>query len=172
MMKKALLVSLLMVLPNVAMAADFIVCKSTYALCTTAPCEPLPGNKGFVSCKCNVTTGYSAGQKACASGQLRSRYHPIKSYARCSNNRPWAWCLDSPCMVDKNNTSQAACKCSVVQGRGDYVIVNDSGSYDAASCTTGMYSSALVTQLDDVTEFLKTHKSKLRPVPLKVYKGP
>ena len=165
------MVSLLMVLPNVTMAADFIVCKSTYALCTTAPCAPLPGSKGFVSCKCNVTTGDPAGQKACESGELRSRYHPIESYARCSNNRLWAWCLDSPCMVDRNNTSQAACKCSVVQGKGDYVIVSDSGSYSDTSCTTGMFSSALVTQLDEVTEFLKTHKTKLRPLPMQVYKG-
>ena len=66
---------------------------------------------------------------------------------------------------------EAACKCSVVQGKGDYVIVSDTGSYNDASCTTGMYSSALVTLLDEVTDFLKKHKSKLRPVPIKVYKG-
>jgi hypothetical protein len=171
MIKKALLIILLMALPTVIRAADFIVCKSTYALCTTAPCEPIPGNKDFVSCRCNVTTGYSAGQKACAVGQLRSRYHPINSYARCSNTRPWAWCLDSPCEADKNNPTQAACKCGVVEGKGDYVIVDSTGSYNDTSCTTGMYSSALVTQLDEVTDFLKTHKSKLRPVPMKVYKG-
>jgi hypothetical protein len=153
---------------------NFIVCKSTYALCTTAPCTPLPGEKSLVSCKCNVTTDYSAGLKPCSKkktgkSQLRSRYHPISSYARCSNSRPWAWCLDSPCVRDHDNPSQAECKCSVAANQGDYVIVNADGQYGASSCATGMYSSATVVQLDQVTNFLKTHHTPLHPVPIKVF---
>jgi hypothetical protein len=176
-MMKAFLVFLLIAIgPATAIAGgpDFIVCKSTYALCTTAACTPVPGKKNFVSCKRNVMTDYSAGLKACdektSKGQLlRSRYHPISSYALCSNSRPWAWCLDAPCAIDKDNPSQAACKCSVVANQGDYVIVNADGKYDDSSCTTGIYSSATVVQLDQVTEFLKTHDSVLQPVPIMVY---
>jgi hypothetical protein len=159
-------------------AADFIVCESKYALCTTAPCTPIPGKDGWVSCQCNVVTGYSAGMKPCqpvqdtAEGQrVNSRYHPIQSYALCSNNRPWAWCLDSPCVIDRNNPSQAACACSIVANQGDYVIVSATGTYDDSSCTTGLYSSARVTDLNQVTDFLRTHGGPLRPVPIKVYTG-
>jgi hypothetical protein len=175
-------VLLLLVMMGIASAStawpagpDFIVCKSTYALCTTAPCTPIADKPGFASCSCNVQTDFSAGMKACGDksigqgGSLRSRYHPISSYSRCSNNRPWAFCLDSPCLADKDDPSKAACTCSVVKDQGDYVIVNDSGSYDASSCTTGMYSSATVVQLDQVTDYLKTHDTLPNPVPMKIY---
>lgn len=78
-------------------AAEFIVCESTYALCTTAKCQPIAGKDDTAACNCEVKTGYSAGAKPCegqvetAEGpQIRSRYYPIKSYAACDNDRPWA----------------------------------------------------------------------------------
>jgi hypothetical protein len=177
MRKLFLLLLLIVVAPAVSFGAgpDFIVCKSTYALCTTAACVPIPGKKDLVSCQCNVENDYSAGLKPCgekktAKGlQLHSRYHPISSYARCSNSRPWAWCLDAPCTVDKDNPSQASCACSVVSNQGDYVIVNSDGQYKESSCTTGVYSSATVVELDQVTDFLKTHDTPLHPVDIKVY---
>ncbi|MDO8434946.1 MAG: hypothetical protein Q7S58_21310 [Candidatus Binatus sp.] len=181
MMNKVLLVLVLIAIAPISSAwsagPDFIVCKSTYALCTTAECSPIADKPGFVSCNCNVTTGYSAGLRACeeknaSEGRsLKSRYHPINSYARCSNDRPWGWCLDSPCVVDNSDPSKAACACSVVKNQGDYVIVNDTGSYNESSCTTGLYSSATVVQLDQVTDFLKTHDTPLHPVPMKIYTG-
>jgi hypothetical protein len=39
--------------------AEFIVCQSTYALCTTAQCELIAGREDTVSCACGVRTGYS-----------------------------------------------------------------------------------------------------------------
>ena len=109
-MKKSRLVCLLCALgfgmPLVA-ADSFVVCQSTYALCTTAKCIPVPGKTDTVSCACDVKSGYSAGQEACQSAkqtsegeQVRSRYFPVKSHMVCSNNRPWAWCLDKVCLVD------------------------------------------------------------------------
>jgi hypothetical protein len=112
-----------------AQAQDFKVCKSKFALCTVAWCDPIPGNGKQVSCHCTVNTGYSAGQEPCQTvketpegQQVRSRYSPVKSYAICSNDRPWAWCLDKPCIIDKNNPEAAACACDVVRNLGDYVI--------------------------------------------------
>src|ERR1700678_2320504 len=111
-MKKGLLLLLLMItsFPVATLATTFTACKSTYALCTTALCTPVPGKKDVVSCRCNVKTGYSAGTQACqdikktSKGEIiYSRYYPIKSYAVCSNNRPWGWCLDSPCTIDKKD---------------------------------------------------------------------
>ncbi|HKM99139.1 MAG TPA: hypothetical protein VJX23_01390 [Candidatus Binataceae bacterium] len=72
-------------------------------------------------------------------------------------------------MAVKDNPSPAACRCSVVANQGDYVIVTADGQYNDASCTTGMYSSATVVELDQVTDFLKTHDTPLHPGPIKVY---
>jgi hypothetical protein len=152
--------------------ADFTVCEGIYALCTTAPCQPIAGKEDTVSCDCTVQTGYSVGLEPCkgevstAEGkQIVSRYYPIKSYASCSNDRPWANCLDSPCNVDDSDPSKAACACPVVKDQGPYVIVTE--TYDASTCTTGLWSSATVTDANTITDFLKTNEH-LKPFDIKV----
>ena len=158
-----------------AFSQQFTVCKSTYALCTKARCTPTPG-KSEVSCTCDVRTGYSLGAHPCedvkqtSEGQtLKSRYYPVTSYARCSNDRPWAYCLDAPCVIsnkDKDKTKpKAACICSLVQKQGDYVVTAD--SYTKLTCTTGIVSSATVTQIDQATDFLETQDA-LPPFDFKV----
>jgi len=155
---------------------DFTLCKSTYALCTTAPCTLVAGQKDTVSCACDVKTGYSAGTEPCqgkvetAKGtQVRSRYYPVKSYAVCTNDRPWTWCLDKPCIIDKNDPTKAACACTSVKEEGNYVIVTS--KYAASTCTTGIISSATVTQIDQVTDFLKK-SSQLKPFGINVLSSP
>ncbi len=152
----------------------FIVCKSTYALCTGAPCTAIPGNDQDVSCACIIQTGYSAATTMCQPPtvtpqglQVISRYFPIRSYAPCSNSRPWANCLDSACIVDPGNSSYANCTCSIEQNQGDYLAVNAEEQYNSASCTTGILSSATVTDANALTNSLK-HNPKLRPFPIKV----
>lgn len=176
-MKKGFLFSFLLsfFLPSIALATDFTACESTYALCTTAKCAFIPGKKDAVSCQCDVKTGYSAGTKPCekiketSKGQLiYSRYYPIKSYVVCSNNRPWAWCLDSPCVINKKDPSKASCLCSIAKNQGDYIIVTD--KYHQSTCTTDVYSSATVSAATEITEFLKT-QSNLSPFPITVIKG-
>jgi hypothetical protein len=163
------------VLSATARAQDFKVCKSTFALCTIARCDPLPGNDKQVACHCTVNNGYSVGQKACAGvkdtpngTQIRSRYYPVHSYAVCSNDRPWAWCLDKPCLVDKNNPQAASCTCDLVKNLGDYVIVTS--DYAANTCTTGVISSATVQQISQVTDYLKTKSKMLTPFDIQVLK--
>jgi hypothetical protein len=155
-----------------ATAADFRVCKSTYALCTRAKCTAELGNAKAATCACEVRTGYSVGSTPCqepkqtnAGEQIRSRYYPIKSYAHCANNRPWANCYDKECVVAKDDPSKAACTCSVKENEGDYVRVT--GSYSVETCTIGLWSSATVSQLEEVTDFLKGQKD-LKPFPLEV----
>ncbi len=157
----------------------FIVCESTYALCTGAPCTPIPGDAQDVSCACIVQTGYSAGLTQCQPPtftpdgglQVLSRYFPIRSYASCSNSRPWANCLDFPCIVDPTNSLVATCTCAVEQNQGAYIAVNHEDQYDAASCTTGILSSATLTAANGLTAFLK-HNSKLPPFKVKVFQVP
>src|ERR1700730_4632837 len=158
---------------SVTEAQAFKVCKSKFALCTIAPCDPIPGNDKQVSCHCTVNTSYSAGQEPCQDvketpegQQIRSRYYPVKSYAICSNDRSWAWCSDKPCIISKNNPEAAACTCDAVRNLGDYVIVTS--AYAPATCTTGVISSATVHQITQVTDYLKTKSKVLTPFPIKV----
>jgi hypothetical protein len=155
-----------------APAQDLKVCESTFALCTIAQCDPVPGSDKEVSCHCTVNKGYSAGAEACSGvketpqgQQIRSRYYPVKSYAVCTNDRPWAWCLDKPCIIDKNNPEAADCKCDAVKNLGAYVIVTS--NYTPTTCTTGIISSATVPQIDQATESLKKAKV-LMPFPIQV----
>jgi hypothetical protein len=155
-----------------AFAGGYQVCKSTYALCTTAKCDRAAPGAKTVSCSCEVRTGYSVGSSPCqeptktsAGEQIRSRFYPVKSYARCANNRPWANCFDKECVVDKDDPSKATCACQVKADEGDWVMVTD--SYSAETCTIGLYSSATVSRLQEVTDFLKGQK-ELQPFALQV----
>ena len=139
-------------------------------MCTSAPCKTVPAKDGTVSCACEVKTGYSAGQEPCQEREtsegkeLRSRYFPLPSVAVCSNNRPWAWCLDKPCLIDKKDPTKATCACAAVKDQGPYVIGAD--TYSDKICTTGLISSATVTQITQVTDFLKG-KSQFSHIDLK-----
>jgi hypothetical protein len=156
-----------------ARAQDFKVCESTFALCTIAPCDPIPGNDKQVACHCTVNHSYSAGQQPCQGRkdtpegqQIRSRYYPVHSYAVCSNDRPWAWCLDKACLIDKNNPQAALCACDLVKNLGDYVIVTS--NYTPNTCTTGVISSATVQQITQVTDYLKDKTRALPPFNIQV----
>lgn len=155
-----------------AQAAKFTLCKGTYALCTSAACTPVAGKEGTVSCSCEVRTGYSAGRDACRpakdtgeSKQVQSRYYPVKSLAICANDRPWANCLDKPCIVDKTDPTKAECACTTDKDQGPYVIVGD--TYTPSTCTTGIISSATVVDHERITDFLQT-TTELKPFAVKV----
>jgi hypothetical protein len=168
----AIVIGLSLIFGASAKAQDLKVCDSTFALCTIAPCDPIPGNDKQVACHCTVNHSYSAGSEPCtgvekaAQGeQIHSRYYPVKSYAVCANDRPWAWCLDKPCIIDKNNPEAASCACDVVKNLGPYVIVTS--AYTPETCTTGVISSATVPQIDQATKSLKDAKV-LQPFPIEV----
>jgi len=144
----------------------FKVCHEEYALCTLSQCGSVQvlGAQATTMCTCTVRNDFSVG-KECAGPQplgdqtqVMSRYHPITTYSRCTNNRPWAMCLDSPCIIDPSNAAdktkprQAQCKCSVMSGRGDWLV-----QPGTAQCTNGMISSATVDDLDQITDFLENH---------------
>jgi hypothetical protein len=155
-------VGIVLALIGPAQAQDLKVCESTFALCTVAWCDPIPGTDK-VNCHCTVNKGYSAGAEECSGiketpqgQQIRSRFSTVKSYAACSNSRPWAWCLDKPCVIDKNNPQAASCACDVVKDLGTYVIVTS--EYTPATCTSGVISSATIPQINQATESLKNAK--------------
>lgn len=171
-------------------SVPFAVCQGTFALCTKAVCEPVilenPGGGKTVgfSCGCEVKTGYSAGANVpekdpCKSvptappsvGQkVPSRYSPIKGYVACNNKRPWAWCLDAPCVVDhvdkkdpkdpKKNT--ATCACWIATG-APYVYGPPDDQYSQRGCDAEYISSATPEDLFQITEFLTTPAGKNLP---------
>jgi hypothetical protein len=150
---------------------DFKVCESTYALCTTAQCKP-GESSDELSCDCEVRKGLSVGLESCKpeekvdqGTEIRSRYFPVESYAICSNDRPWAWCLDKVCVIDPEDPQRATCACTVAEDQGPYVIVT--ATYTEVTCQTGIISSATVQQIDEVTQFLEK-SSKLKPFDIKI----
>jgi hypothetical protein len=170
----------------------FTVCQGTFALCTEAACDPVVktvGGKKKVefSCGCKVQVGYSAGANVSRGGnpcqsvptapptvgqRIPSRYAPIKSYVACRNHRPWAMCLDSPCVVDhvdKNDPTKgtATCACEVATG-SPYVYIPPDGKYSQKGCDEEYISSATVDDALQVTEFLTTPAGKDLPPTLPV----
>ena len=139
------------------------VCQSTYALCTTARCAAVSRAKGVLSCACDVKTGYSLGLEACKDPTetnegvpIKSGYFPVTTYAVCTNARSWAFCLDKPC---------TSFECASVKRQGPYVIVTD--AYTPKTCTTGIISSATVTQITQATDFPK-NSAELKAFDIKV----
>jgi hypothetical protein len=149
----------------------FDVCDGTYALCTTAKCS------SSYSCTCDVVykpnePNYSVGshqkdRKPCAGvtreaptagKQIRSRYYPITGYATCTNDRPWAMCLNDKCTVfsEEQNGKQvfkAQCACEAPPKESPstpYVFVTDSAP-PANACTTGTISSATIIDVNEIT---------------------
>jgi len=167
-MKKYLLNTLLffaasfIFFPKTTLAFNAYICKSQYALCTTAKCSPIPGQVDLSLCFCKTETGYSAGQKPCKEPEttpegytlINSRYYPIGTYVSCSNARAWANCLDSPCIIDPSDPSKAVCTCSIVKNQGPYVIVTD--TCNASGCETGLTSSATVKSNDELDAYIKS----------------
>ena len=158
---------------------QFQVCHETYALCTFSQCGEIQGKQPTVFCSCSVMQDYSVGTECEgptknpeAQTVLRSRYHPVDSYARCTNNKPWAMCLDAPCVVDKDDKNdkddktKANCACAVQEGKGDYVVGNEPGQEGPVQfgCPTGIISSATVLDVDSITDFLATQDT-IPPVP-------
>jgi hypothetical protein len=165
----------LLVAPSAPSFADdssgLRVCEGRYALCTTATCQPVPGEENAVACACDVKTGFSAAGSPCKAEEktaegtrLQSRYYPVVSYAACSNDRPWANCFDAPCTVDSDDPTKATCTCTIAKDQGPYVVITD--AYDASTCTTDIWSSATVDSLLQVTTFLESSPT-LQPLELK-----
>lgn len=155
----------------------FVVCSSTYARCSAALCTAIPAVPGFASCNCDVLTGYSAGLSQCQGVQetgrgqaIYSRYSPLSSNGSCSNSRPWANCLDSPCLIDRDDPTHAACMCTLMQDQGDYVAAGTEGGQGASACTGGLYASATVIDVGQMTDYLRTHDTPLKTQAIALFK--
>lgn len=182
MHKLAMLIfSLVMIIYTAAYANNSggsIVCKQPYALCTTATCVPMPGDKNKSLCFCNVFDGYSTGSLSCAKRKPYTGPHgnqhivstfSFEDYATnkamtCPSGKPWAFCLDKPCQIDPRNSNQAICACDIMT-KGASVTLG--GQCNTSTCDNTLYSAASASELDGGTQALMK-AMKLTESPVRV----
>ncbi len=157
--------------------AENYLCQQQFALCTSAPCIPEPGNPTVAICSCDVEDGPSLASVACdtvkpstdANG-IRSVYSQFalkqwqqgKKTLKCPSGTPWTWCLDKRCTVDPANPKKAICACDVVR-TGEWITAG--GNCNRATCNTAYWSAAPLDAFSDGTDFLlKSLKLKKSPV--------
>ena len=157
--------------------AENYLCQQQFALCTSAPCIPEPGNPTVAICSCDVEDGPSLASVACdtvkpstdANG-IRTVYSQFalkqwqqgKKTLKCPSGTPWTWCLDKRCTVDPANPKKAICACDVVR-TGEWITAG--GNCNRATCNTAYWSAAPLDAFSDGTDFLlKSLKLKNSPV--------
>jgi hypothetical protein len=148
-----------------ARAANYL-CQQQFALCTSAPCIPQPGNPKVAMCMCAVEDGPNLASQPCdtlkpstdANG-IRSLYSQfaLKQFAsglktlKCPSGTPWTWCLNKPCTVDPADPTKAICACDVLR-TGEWIT--GGGNCDAGTCKTAYWSGAPVSDFNDGINFL------------------
>ncbi|HWW59758.1 MAG TPA: hypothetical protein VN181_00185 [Thermoanaerobaculia bacterium] len=110
-------------------------CEGRYALCIKAPCTPIVSRDATTgaysvteaNCICDMEVGWSMGPGACDSRKPTKgsdgNTYVISTYSNFFNstnltltceNKPWAWCYGSPCIVDAKDPSKATCTCPLI----------------------------------------------------------
>ena len=157
--------------------AENYLCQQQFALCTSAPCIPEPGNPTVAICSCDVEDRPSLASVACdtvkpstdANG-IRTVYSQFalkqwqqgKKTLKCPSGTPWTWCLDKRCTVDPANPKKAICACDVVR-TGEWITAG--GNCNRATCNTAYWSAAPLDAFSAGTDFLlKSLKLKKSPV--------
>jgi hypothetical protein len=107
--------------------AENYFCQQQFALCTSAPCIPEPGNPKVAICTCDVEDGPNLATVACdtvkpstdANG-VRTVYSQfaLKQFAqgkrtlKCAAATPWTWCLNKPCTPRQSYESHLCLRCA------------------------------------------------------------
>lgn len=157
--------------------AENYLCQHQFALCTSAPCIPEPGNPKVAICSCDVEDGPSMAAAACDTLRPRTDANGIrtvysqfalrqwqrgKKTLKCPSGTPWTWCLNKPCTVDPANPKKAICACDVVR-TGEWITAG--GDCNTATCSTAYWSAAPLDAFSDATDFmLKSLRRKRSPV--------
>jgi hypothetical protein len=147
-------------------SAKNYLCNQQFALCTSAPCIPEPGNPKAAICTCDVQEGPNLATVECdtvkpstdANG-IRTIYSQFaltqfergKKGLKCASGTPWTWCLNKTCTVDPANPDKAICICDVVR-TGEWMTAG--GDCNVSTCNTAYWSGAPLDDLADGTDFL------------------
>jgi hypothetical protein len=148
-----------------AAAKDYL-CNQQFALCTSAPCVPQPGNPDVAICSCVVEEGPNLATVDCdavkpstdANGVrtvysqfMLTQFEQGMKAMRCPGGTPWAQCLNKICTVDPADPKKAICMCDVVR-TGEWQTAG--GDCDTATCATGYWSGALLADAKDNGDFI------------------
>ena len=144
-----------------------IVCNQPYALCTSAPCVPMPGDPSRAVCSCAVENGPSLGTQACdtlaPSTDARgirtifstfsfAQFRQGKKVLTCAGGTPWTLCLNKTCTVDPADPTRAICTCDVKQSDAKWVTLG--GDCSTGTCETAYWSGASIELLDNASTYL------------------
>jgi hypothetical protein len=159
--------SLLLLIPDDARAAGAnTLCTHQFALCTSAPCIPLPGDATKAICSCDVMEGKSMSTVACETIAPTTGEHGIRTLystfslaqfldgkqgMKCPAGTPWTWCLNKPCTVDPADAKKAICTCDVVR-TGEWMTLG--GGCDTATCKTAYWSAAPLADFESGNTFM------------------
>jgi hypothetical protein len=176
---RILLIAAAAALGQVAPAhAKNYLCQLQFALCTSAPCIPEPGNPKAAICTCDVEEGPSLATVSCdtikpstdADG-VRTIYSTFslkqfeqgKRALKCPSGTPWTWCLNKPCTVDPANPKKAICACDVLR-TGEWMTAG--GNCKSATCKTAYWSGATIADNKEGIDFM-VKQLKLKKSPQK-----
>jgi hypothetical protein len=141
------------------------ICKSRYALCTSAPCKTIKNKPGKTSCSCIVQTGYNFATKSCnklkshktSSGTKRiystfsiNELNNGKKITECPKTAEWSDCLNHKCVVDPKNSKRAICECTLIKSNKSWFTMG--ANNNKTNCKKSKWSGA------KKTDFLKTRK--------------
>lgn len=142
------------------------LCKQQYALCTSAPCVPQPGDPTKAVCFCDVEEGDSLATVSCDSIKPSTDANGVttvystfslkqlmsgKKGMKCPDGTPWTWCLNKQCTVDPFNPKKAICVCDVMR-KNEWTTLG--GNCDASTCKTAYWSGAPLSDFIDGSAFL------------------
>jgi len=149
-----------------SVSAKNYLCNQQFALCTSAPCIPEPGNPKAAICTCDVQQGPNLSSVECdtvkpstdANG-IRTVYSQFaltqfeqgKKGLKCESGTPWTWCLNKTCTVDPANPKKAICTCDIVR-TGEWMTAG--GDCNVSTCSTAYWSGAPLDDFADGTDFL------------------
>jgi len=151
--------------PRPAEAANYL-CNQPFALCTSAPCIPQPGNPDISICACDVEEGPNLATVPCdevkpsvdADGVrtvysqfMLTQFQQGKKGMTCASGTPWSNCLNKICTVDPADPGKAICACDVVR-TGEWQTAG--GDCDTATCGTAYWSGSLLGASKNNVDFM------------------
>ena len=154
------------------------LCEQQYALCTSAPCVPVPGKPEEAVCFCNVEEGKAMFSQSCEavrpvtgahgirtvySGFSLDQFYTGKKAMKCDSGTPWTWCLNKTCTVYPYDPTRAICTCDV-KYTGEWTTLG--GDCNLATCGTAYWSGAPIKDFEEAAEFM-TKALKLKKSPVK-----
>lgn len=147
-------------------AGSNTLCTHQFALCTSAPCIPMPGDPTKAICSCVVQEGKSMSTVACETIAPSTDTHGIRTVystfalnqfetgkqgMKCASGTPWTWCLNKPCTVDPADAAKAMCTCDVVR-TGEWMTLG--GGCDTKTCATAYWSAAPLADFESGNTFM------------------